>query len=91
MTNKRVRMLTVGAVLGWVIALALPLLAQGAVAIEVLILMNMVVLSAAITATVLAVIVRALPPVAAAWFLGYRERVTPQRDDGGRRLRSVGS
>lgn len=90
MTNRRVRILTIGAVLGWVVALILPLLAYEAIPIEVLILANMAVLSAAITATVLAVIVRSLPPVAAAWFLGYRERVDPQRGDGGRRLHAVG-
>lgn len=91
MTHRKGRTLAAGAVLGWVLALVVPAVAKDWLAIEVLILADMVILSAAITCTVLAVIVRALPPVAAAWFLGYRESLKPQRDDDGRRLRSVGT
>lgn len=90
MTNGKIRLLTAGSVLGWVLALLVPTLARHHVAVEVLILVDMVILSAAITCTVLTVIVRALPPVAAAWFLGYREGSKPPQRDEGRGLRIVG-
>lgn len=91
MTNGKIRLLTVGSIACWMLALALPAVGRRWLTIEVLILTNMVVLSAAITVTVLAVVARSLPPVAAAWFLGYREasRREPERDDGPR-LRAVG-
>lgn len=85
-------MLTVGAVLGWLVALLAPVVGRHWLPIEALILVDMVVLSAAITTTVLAVIAKALPPVAAAWFLGYREAAKgPEKDGDGRQLRSVGN
>lgn len=90
MTCLGARLLTIGAVLGWTLGLIVPLLGRHTVRVEVLILADMVILSAAITSTVLAVVVRSLPPVAAAWFLGYREAtLTPEKDDG-RRLHAVG-
>lgn len=90
MTNRKIRLLTAGSVLGWVLALLVPMLAKDWLAVEVLILVDMVILSAAITCTVLTVIARSLPPIAAAWFLGYREGSKPPRRDEGRGLRIVG-
>lgn len=78
--------------MGWLVALLVPVVGRHWLPIEALILADMVVLSVAITTTVLAVIAKALPPVAAAWFLGYREAAKgPEKDGDGRQLRSVGN
>lgn len=91
MTHWKARILAVASTLAWVLGLLVPIVGRDVLAIEALILVDMLVLSAAITCTVLTVIVKALPPVAAAWFLGYREAVSKPEKGDGRRLRAVGS
>ena len=68
------RTVTVIAAAGWSVAVlgAAVGLIEGRVSTAIL-LAAMVLLSATITASLAAVILRGLPPVAAAWYLGFRE------------------
>ena len=78
--RRRSRWLYVGAAAAWVGALIVPLTVIVGVTVQVVIVVEMFLLSVAITASVLGFIAKALPPVAAAWFLGYRDGVEAERE-----------
>lgn len=78
--RRRSRWLYVGAAAAWVGALIVPLMVIVGVTVQVVIVVEMFLLSVAITASVLGFIAKALPPVAAAWFLGYRDGVEAERE-----------
>lgn len=78
--KRRSRWLYIAGAAAWLGAAAAPLLLLAGVVIQVIMVVEMFLLSVAITTSILGFIAKALPPVAAAWFLGYRDGVESEQE-----------
>ena len=78
--KRRSRWLYIAAGAAWAGAALTPAALIVGVSVQIVILVEMFLLSVAITTSVLGFIAKALPPVAAAWFLGYRDGVEAERE-----------
>lgn len=78
--KRRSRWLYITAGAAWAGAAVVPLTVVVGVTVQLAMVIEMFLLSMAITTTVLGFIAKALPPVAAAWFLGYRDGVEAERE-----------